>query len=65
MSAEIAFYKKRADKKFYLNERQQRNSTGLSPQEFEAIAKYLEPFASRFVEFDYKECLNLFMTHVR
>ena len=62
---EIKFYKERSDRKIYFEDRYQRVNTGLSLEEFEYLASYLEPFASRFIRFDYKEILNLLLLMIR
>ena len=48
-----------------MNDRQQRNSTGLSAEEFDKMAEFLKPYASLYVAVDYKEALNILMTHIR
>ena len=65
LSLEIKFYKERADRKIYFEDRYQRINTGLSLEEFEYLALYLEPFASRFKKFDHKEVLNLLLLMIR
>ena len=65
MALEVNFWKKRGDRKFLMTDNQQRDSTGLSSTEFEDLAGYLEPFASRFRIFDYKESLNILLIHIR
>lgn len=64
-SLEIEFYKKRADRRFLFNDQQQRNATGLTMEEFEELASYLEPFSSYFVKVTVKEAVNLLMVYVR
>ena len=65
LSLEIKFYKEQADRKLYFDDRLQRVCTGLSADEFEYLAQYIQPFQSRFISFDYKEVLNLLLLMIR
>ena len=65
LSLEIKFYKEQANRKLYFDDRIQRVCTGLSSEEFDYLAEYLEPFQNRFKSFDYKEVLNLLLLMIR
>lgn len=65
LSLEIKFYKERADQRLHFDDRIQRVCTGLSSEEFEYLAEYIQPFESRFIAFDYKEVLNLLLLMIR
>ena len=49
----------------YFNDAEQKISSGLSSVEFEEMAEYLRPFKGQFHTFDYIECLNILLMHIR
>lgn len=59
------FYKQREDKRLYFTDTEQKIVTGLSKDEFEDMASYLEPYDGQYRRFDYKESLNILLMHIR
>ena len=53
------------DKKLYFTDAEQKISSGLSAEEFDDMASYLEPFKGQFQRFDYMESLNILLMHIR